>query len=339
MASNESRFGITLTLAVITTVLSIGGSVLVSWLTTKSPDLTYAQKESPAIKTERGYKRIVLIEVRNLGRREVQALLIGIEAQSGVWEDTAFEASQGIPLRETKESTRYSIQTDNFNPTERITLSGVLVSPQETPEYRTTIRGNGVVGIRAKDDTFPVGTSPYKIALATVLIVFWVGLTVAVLLARNRSKFIGQVASFIDRASPIPGFLPIRSRPSRSDKRTNIAYVLERCGLYSISERLRFTNADTSYMGAADVIYLKALRGDAGEKQRCLVALKCLLLVSHLAQASKAVVLRHVRSVTSKELDAQELAEIEKKAVDPDDFPKEFREQVDALLAREGISP
>jgi len=307
----------------VTCVFTIIATLIVYFITTKTPALTYTISEGPVLPAQHEYKKIYLFEVRNTGRQEVKSILAQAKLKDGKIDEVGLETSPGITPHIRQEPSLYSVEIPVLNPKEEANLSLIITVPNPASKPTFSVRGTGVVGAIAEKKG-----EPASVIFGVIMGVIAAFMGIFASFSKFSQKFLGTDVIKVTSMLLKP--------PSEIIARKEIiAYILSRCGLNEESSLIRFSSTSITFMGVADFIHLEALKHGTKERKFYQKALKCLLLIKNISPTTREVILRAIKSIGNHENNGDKLKDIKNRALDLLWSPNQLREEIDRLIAEE----
>ena len=313
--------------AAITCVFTVAAGVVTYLIVTKEPGLAFTVSGGPTLESPDGAVAIFVVAVRNPGRKEVENLKARIEIPEGLLNQATYSASPGVAVSEATGPKSYGLDVRTLNPSEEVTLSAMVTTPDPDVPPIISVRGKGIVA----EQEAP-GQRPERQQLVFLLagaLSALLGLTTSMFTLTNRFR------------RHLPGILagvPRRALSSGRqigpfDRNEDVALVLEIVGLREEAAAFRFAPSECSYRGAGDFLHGRATSAPPDEQRRFLSALKALLLIKNLTEDSRLIIERAVRGLSAAgDIEAQ-LEAIREASLYPDAAPIEFRDAVERIVA------
>jgi hypothetical protein len=253
--------------------------------------LTYTITRSPELQTVQEFRRIVAITVVNAGKKALHKTHLELSLLAGTIESSRMQASQGLLSQITKEGQRkISVDIPTMHPSEKITIVAMLkLTTPDAPE-EVALRSEEILGVeqRGLDDNVWRGYSRYRDSIGALLSA--ISVFVMALIIKKK----GILYSYNDREDII-------------------YYILMRVGLRSISDHLRFSDAPLTYIRTADILLDLGLNNDNETKNKCAMALKCLLFVSRITSTSRKEIERNISILLGSSYSQSEVDRIKSK--------------------------
>ena len=303
----------TVVASVITGFFTIAAGVVTYWVTQREPAITYSVSESPVLSGSETAKQILVVDVRNTGKKEVTDLLVQVLLSEGAIDDGAVEASPGLDVEEERGPGLFSIQAETVNPGEFTKLSLLIASQAGDIKPDVIVRAPGASASLKESNT---GSEPVErpVLAATAL--------AAVLSAMLLSSPLARRA--------LTGY----SGQSLAQNEV-VAYICAKAELHEESEKLRFSSASLSYRGAADYLMFQALQVDPLARRRYLAALKAMLLNEHMSKQSAASIRRAIEATSGSSLTEEDMGQLVAKSIGEGSQPEKLRDAIDELIDAE----
>lgn len=311
--------------AVITCIFTIVAGLATYYFTTRSPNLVFSVSEGPVLPILGEYKQIHVLEVRNTGRREVLDVLAQVSILGRI-DESSFQGSAGLKPVERKQPTTYEVEVPMLNPGEYFGLAIMVTVPTVSAKPLIAVRGVGVAGVQ-QDPGVPENKKDE--ILPTVL----VGALAAV------SGIFISISPLLRRflRTPGGGFLQEAFFSSGDlgpfDRNEMVALILARCGLPRLGRMIRFAPSEVSFRGTSDLLFSEAISRPGADRKPYIKALKCMLLIGWMNEASRSVVEYSIRALEGESHNPECLAELRQKKLDERRSGVEFREELEAYLA------
>jgi len=306
--------------AAIGGLFTVGTGLLTYWLTTREPELSYTLSVSPSVLSSSGPKRIVVLEVRNTGRKEIEGALIEVAVPGGQLDESAFAASPGVKINESRSSTALSLTADLLNPQDSVKASVLFTSNGANVGPQVTVRAPGVRGKEIK-----LGAASDKRSFLGILPILVAALASVLSLITARSKTVqNRLGLRIAAASA-----------SSLTQRELVAFILGECGLLEDADRIRFSSADVSYRGVADHL-VHLTRGSAPDKQeRITTCLKAIAIYTAVAPKSFVVLREAIVELSGTDLTPEQLEYVNTSAFREGENPSRWRAVVRKFVRSE----
>jgi len=115
-------------------------------ITIKEPKLIYKKIEGPILESEGGYKQIVVIEIMNKGKKEVEDFNFEINLKEGRIAETQFKSSKDINLIEKATDSSFSLHSEYMNQQANVKFSALLIKKALENQPEINLWGKGVTG-------------------------------------------------------------------------------------------------------------------------------------------------------------------------------------------------
>jgi hypothetical protein len=306
--------------ALLTAVFGFMGNLVLHYLTTNtSASLSYSVLEGPRMPTIDGFKEIYVVKARNSGRVELTNLTVRIGADRGKLEQASWRASPGVTGQEKLTDSAYQVLVPLLNPGEDVSLATFMTVPiGGGTEPDVVVRAVGITGV--KEDVPSQQKNPTS-SLLSAVVTAGVAMFSLTLLAR---LIIGnQKVKRLLQASLAPGLSPNVSQ------RESLTYILYACGTGAEEvDRISHTEHSTTYMEFADRLLARASLLPVENRQREILALKCMLLIPSMAVAARKNVKRALRILgTSDQIDKPQTPELNEHSAN-------WRDEIDQFVAK-----
>ena len=302
--------------ALLAALFGFAGNLVLHYITANSPALSYSVTEGPSLPTSDGFKQICVVEAQNSGRAELTNLVVRITVDRGKLEQGSWRASDGVTGQDTLANNTYQVSVPLLNPGEHVSLATIMTLVENYTHPDVAVRAVGITGTRS-DSSSP--QSRTQSVLAVVLSAIFAGLSLTLLgvLVRRNLAFRNAILS-------IAGFSIQRIKPVTP--RESLTYILHACEIAKEAERIQFSEYPITYMEFADRLLVRALPLPTEERHREILALKCMLLIPVMAEASRENVKRALRILAQPN-------EVEAKRIEDRRSATNWRDEVDRLVA------
>lgn len=285
------------------------------FLTRRAASLTYAIIEGPILPAEGEYKRIYVVQVRNVGSKEANSVFVQVNLTDGKIEQVSLQSTPGLKPKATLLPSLYEVELAVLNQGEFLDISLLLTVNDPDIKPDITVRGIGLIAEEKKQKTGTKGIVE-PIALLTAM-----------------SATIGAfvVFSFALRRTKLSVFV------YEDQRLDNISYILGRVGLSDLAQIVRFKESDVTYLGIADLLLTRGLTAPSVERNVYSTALKCLLLITWMQDISREIVRRGIMILDEDKYNEARVADIEGRCEDIGNTIQ-LREAIDTLISEESIS-
>ncbi|MCI0562985.1 MAG: hypothetical protein MN733_31295 [Nitrososphaera sp.] len=259
-----------------------------------------------------------MIKIKNSGKGEITDIFGQIVIEKGEIETPTTQAPPGVEVEEETTSNKYTIHAEPLNENEEITVAAMISAPDHEIEPQIYVRGKGLLGelIEESRNKTPTSIELYiQVLLASFTGVLLVATMIRVVPLRTRSGNIEL--DFFDRWL------------SDDERKYRVAYILDRCGLPNEANKFRFAERDIPYSAAAD--YLLNIGRHADNIEKFILALKCLLLIEHMHDIPRNLVMRAIKTLDENSYNKDVLVELQKRGKKVKD-EVELRVEIDKLV-------
>lgn len=269
-------------------------------------ELTYIAASGPELQVANGVQKIVSITVQNSGSRSLSNIVAQFVLDDGKIETHKVQESSGLkPILSVSER-ELGLTLQKLHPGEKFTLSALVLGSKPGASPYLTLRSDEVLGGALEEPKSKKGERlPFYSALSTALSVFAMAMV------------------FLTKSKSIGGFLA-------NHKQDAIFYIPARLGMPNIAKAMHDARSNLTYLRMADILMSYGLSTNENNKNKAIAALKCLVMISDMAETSKRVVVSNLRILMGVHFDQTEIDELEKKGVHVEKLLK-FRELVDQI--------
>ena len=280
--------------ATITCVFTVLAGLATYYFTTHSPKLEYSLVQGPPLTSGGQSKRIYVLNVRNTGSKEVEAVGIQVIAAHAQLAEYSVRTNPGLQLEQRTDTAQFTGSTAVMNPRDSVTLSFLLSEDSSRSEPVIAVRGKGVVGEEASRANGWRRDLPLS----------FLGIVLAATLGSLAS--VTPIVRRLVRGNSDGSDEELERLVSLDDRPDVIAYILGALGLMEESAAVRFRRADPSFRGIADYLVHRA-EHNPDMRMQSLAALECLILSPRMADESRELVVRAARKLGSSDDDITEL--------------------------------
>jgi hypothetical protein len=244
-------------------------------ITAPTSVLTYTRTAGPAINTASGYREISAVTVRNAGKTPLTGVEVDLNSRDGQIESSAIDHPLGVSAKEERSLKNYHLNVERLLPGDGLSASVmILASAPSSPDL--SVRSNEVRGTELPDaeaNTTKINKNDLLTVLLGMLGTFFALTGLAALLFLQR------------RGTSLPSFLRAGNREEM------ITFILALSNVIPLDVKT-FYKQSLSYIRTGDLLLATALRGDDGVKERCVLALKALLVANRDMNPSSANAIR-----------------------------------------------
>ena len=258
-------------------------------ITVEKAELTYNITDGPALEDGNNFKKIYSITILNNGKKtlsNIQAELL----TDGKIEKIQIQDSSGLKPSITETSKSLSIAILKLHPKENLGISAMLQVPNSSNTIEFNLRSDEIVGSANISPEEEEKRSKKTDMLGAIL--------------ASVSVFLMVILVFSGKSS----FLKRLSR--HGDREDNLYYIALRLNIYELKEEIYKSNNKLTYMRASDFL-MQIGKEQENNKDKCIRALKCLLLIGNIASWSKLIIKRNLKELDNT-IDDKTIAEIEK---------------------------
>lgn len=310
--TSKSTTKSTIITAVLTGLITVVGSLLTYWVTNSKPELTYTLNGGPSLKTNEGAKRIYVVEVKNSGEKEISQAFIHLSLATGVFSETASQASPGVKINEEKSERQIELRADSLNPNDTISISFITMQTAVGSDPEIAVRAKGV---NAKNQTQKNKEDPWDkySAIFALIAAFAVFISNYIISFFRKKGLIKETASSLKQA-------PL------------CAYICETCNLSEEAMQFRFTASRLTYRTIAD--HLKHRGTIASDQDRICysTALRAMLLISQINTYSLGLIRHAIDELDGAALSDEEFDEIRKLSSDEGESPTKWRDVISTYV-------
>lgn len=251
--------------------------------------LEYDMSISPGLEGINQFRKILSINVQNTGKKSLNGVLSEVVIDSGVIEASKIHEESSLKPKISKSDNTLCVEVKTLHPSESYTISAMLLLDDDKSEPKFNLRSDEILGVRKEVETEKSkGKMDIKGSVLSGVSVF---LMAAIFLLRSRGKIGGH------------------------DREDIVFYILVRLGLYSLSKEIRFSKDSITYLRTSDVLLSHGLHGDDSDKKTAVMALKCLLLVKNMAEASQKIIIGNLKVLEGDAFQTEAIKKIRKKSV------------------------
>jgi hypothetical protein len=269
--------------------------------------LEYFINRGPIIKTEGSYKSIYSIDVNNKGRKPLSKVYASIKSKGVVEAVNTYESTGLSPEIKAKSPI---ITVETLHPGEGFTISFMLVTTDDQNKIDFILRSQEVLGYEFKPAD-PKKTKKLDLASAMATAVSVFSMAVFVMFRVKSGKSLG---SFV------------------SDKPNFLYYIAATLGLLDITRSYGISEGSITYMRFGDMLYSIGKGGEPEEKEKALIALKCMLLNSTMAEVSRQCIIRNIKALSDDEYSEEEIDLLASRSCSATKLI-ELREMIDEFIA------
>lgn len=254
-------------------------------VTEPNAKLTFSVTRGPELESGGQYRRITSVRVVNSGKKALHHVQSEFNLPLGNFESFRLQESSGLRPNIKESKTAISVEINTLHPREDFTMVAMELIPDLKTVAKFHLRSDEVLGSHE--------VAPEKNKYLDIFGALLSGMSVflmVVILSRKRSFLF---------------------RPERED---NIFYLLMRLGITEITEKIKFSSAPLTYLRSADILLELGSRGDEETREKCIKALKCLLLIGNIAPSSLNVIEGNIQRLSGNSYSPDEIKAIKKHA-------------------------
>jgi len=260
--------------------------------------LTYLLSSGPELEVQDGFRKILSIEVMNSGRKPLSNVAANMVLERGQVETHKIQEESGLKPTVVANEREVSVEINMLHPSEKFTISAMVMVPYAENVPRFSLRSTEVLGQ-------PFIVEPKKRdrkldllgAILAATSVFVMASTVMVRRKSFASRLIGLTSS----------------------KQDVLFYIPARLKLPVISNEMRLIDTKLTYLRMADILLSHGLMAAREERENTIKALKCLLLVSSMAETSLTVIIKNIKILEGDDYSEEEINLLREKATSVDD--------------------
>ncbi|MFH0020545.1 hypothetical protein ACFZAC_02940 [Pseudomonas fluorescens] len=295
----------TIITAVLTGLITVVGSLLTYWVTNSKPELIYTLNGGPSLKTNEGAKRIYVVEVKNSGEKEISQAFIHLSLATGVFSETASQASPGVKINEEKSERQIELRADSLNPNDTISISFITIQTAISSDPEIAVRAKGV---NAKNQTQKDKEDPWDkySAIFALIAAFAVFISNYIISFFRKIGFIKETTSSLKQA-------PL------------CAYICETCNLSEEAIHFRFAASKLTYRTMADHLKHRGTIANDRDKIRYSTALRAMLLIANINTYSLELIRHAIAELDGVAFNDEEYNGIRSLSSDEGEDPKKWR--------------
>lgn len=237
--------------------------------------LEYSINRGPVIRSNGEHKSIYAIDVVNKGKKPLSKVYASIKSQGRIEAISTYESTGLSP--QTKPPV---VSVETLHPGESFTISLMLVTKDEDNSIDFVLRSKETLGSEFKPaDTEKNKKLDIASAVATVLSVFAMALYFMFRLKGGKS--IGPLMI--------------------SEKSDILFYIAATLRFEKILNHYGISKGNVTYLRFGDMLYAAGKDGSLEDKSKAVIALKCMLLNSTMAETSKQCIVRSIKNLEGDE--------------------------------------
>ncbi len=268
--------------------------------------LEYKISKGPMLKDEKADKSIYAIEVINNGKKPLSSIYASIKTKGSIEAINTYESTGLSPV---VISNPPSVSVETLHPNEAFTISLMLVTTKGENALDFVLRSKEALGGAFKPtDTKKMKTLDRFSAIATSISVF---LMAFVFLTRAR------------KGKPIISVI--------SHKSDIIYYIAVKIGLSNIVNKYGINEGKVTYLRFGDMLFSIANAGDSEDKRKAILALKTMLLNIDMAEVSKNMIIRNLKSIEGDDYSEEEISLLIENNDNTSDLGKQ-RDRIDSYI-------
>lgn len=263
--------------------------------------LNYVISKGPELQGQDGYRRIVSVVVTNTGKKPLHKVKAQLNLPSGTFEAVRLQDESGLNPDIKKTINEIHISADTVHPNEKFSIVAMALSSDNKVNEVFQLRSDEVLGVETKEKE---GKKGWK-------------------------ELLGGISSGLSVLLMAAFFVSSRRIGSDGYGREDaIYYILMRNGLHALSDSIKFCKEgeNITYLRTADILLDASLRGDSETKNKCIFALKCLLLQPNMAHTSRNAIVSNIKILSGDQFPETEIENIKARA------SSKLRENIDAYL-------
>lgn len=258
-------------------------------------ELTYAISSGPELEEPNGYRKIISIEITNSGKKPLSNIAANLQLDKGKIDTHKVQEESGLnPSIKAKEK-EVAIEIGTLHQNESFTVSAMLFAPTEGASPNFTLRSKETLG---KQFVIEPDKRERKLDLIGAILA-------------SISVFV-MATTVMVRRKPLFSILT-------GGKQDVLFYIAARLNLPAISNEMRLIDTRLTYLRMADILMAHGLITSAEDRENTVKALKCLLLVSGIAETSLAIVTNNIKTLEGEDYSDEEIELLRNKAVSVDD--------------------
>lgn len=270
-------------------------------------ELLYIFSSGPELEVQDGLQKILSIRIINSGKKPLTNISAYLNLEKGNIKAYKVHEDSGLKPSIQKSDNGISVEVKNIHPSESFTISAMLFTPQTGISPDFNLRSKEILGKQYTANSEQSTTElDLQGAILAAISVFVMALLV------------------ITKRIPIFGFLT-------GSKQDILFYITARLNLPAISKEMQLIDTNLTYLRMADILLAHGLKSDDVERENTLKALKCLLLVSGIADISQAIVTDNIKLLEGDLFSDEEAQLLRSKAVSITDQLK-MREQINQFI-------
>lgn len=245
--------------------------------------LEYQITKGPILGGNDLQKSIYAINVLNNGKMPLSNINAAIQTPGSIDEISIYENTGLLPHLD-KDSKSVSIET--FHPGEKFTISLMLVAKDKNTNLDLILRSKETLGTEIKNtgDNDNKKRFGLESAIPVALSVFIMALYVMI-----RFKKGSVVSAFTGRKPDL------------------LFYIAAFFGFKDIVDQHGIEEGSITYLRFADMLFSKGRIGNNEEKKNAVLALKCMLFNSDIADLSKSVIIDNIKKLEGDEFSDEEI--------------------------------
>lgn len=272
-------------------------------------DLSYEITSSPDLETEGKHRRIFSVRIENTGKKPLSDISAVFKIDNGIIEKQKVYETSSLNPKVSESNSSLSVNISKLHPNEQFSISALIQSVTDNVAPIFNLRSSEALGKPKEVDSKIKSSNNFEFlgAVLAGLSVFLMTIVVS-----RKPALLLSVLSF-------------------NDKQDILFYITARLGLTSISSEMQFLGKNLSYLRMADILLAHGLVSEKDNKEKCIMALKCLILVKDIAERSKQVVINNLKTLEGEDYSDNEILLLSSKSASIDDAIA-FRENIDKYI-------
>lgn len=280
-------------------------------------NLEYKITEGPGLELNGKWRKVVSINNINSGKLTLKNLQSELVIKNGIIEASTVNDNIGLNPNLTTKPWEINVQINNLHPSENFSVSAMVLLDNPNVDMVFNIRSDEVRGLEIENE--PPESNKKMDLLSAFLAGFSVFIMAILMLLSSRTG---------------KGLFPLTL--ILGSKQDALFYITVRNNITTLSDHLKLSNQNLSYLHTADIFLAEGLKESIERRVPFINALKCLLLVKNIAEKSMKVVIRNISILEDQTMTEKDVELLRSNAVDVDDVFK-FREKIEDYLANKLI--
>jgi hypothetical protein len=228
-------------------IVSLLGSLLLSWWQAKEPKLLYSLVQPVPFPGEQEVIGTYQIEIENAGKTELENILLTVDVPDAQIKQDRIQASPSIERLSRWTNSTYYLSAPSINPKENLLISLLVSSPKALSQQPViSLRAKGIVGALKSESADSKSTAAKVLQVINYLLAgACAGMTATIVLLRSKKQ--------------------LKTFGSRDDQRQVLASLCIQNGLDDIADIYLNQRSETTYWLEAEWLTTKAIKSKSKE--------------------------------------------------------------------------